>query len=120
MRELTLSGLVAIQRPRNLGGIVNMAVSWSLAGGVAAGALISVLVITARLHSMGLITVAVIVAIFGSILGSVHGMLLGHIGREDASSHLKWRSWALVVAAAVAGGARRFNSFSIAAMRLSG
>lgn len=105
MRALTLERSFAAERPRNLGGIANMTVSWAMAGGIAAGVLIVVLVLTSRMHSMGLVSITAVVAMAGSLLGSVHGVVLGYLGREEPGSKLGWRSWALVAASAIAGSA---------------
>lgn len=105
MRALTLDSAVAAPRPRNLSIIANMTISWSMAGGIAAGVLIAALVFTSRLHSMGLIPVTAIVALTGSMLGSVHGAVLGHLGRAEPNARLSLRHWALVLALACSGAA---------------
>lgn len=105
MRALTLERTFAADRPRNLAGIAYMTVSWSMAGGIAAGVLIVVLVLTSRVHSMGLVSITAVVAMAGSLLGSVHGVVLGYLGRGEPNSKLGWRNWALVVVAAAAGSA---------------
>ncbi|HET9439589.1 MAG TPA: hypothetical protein VFO52_05435 [Longimicrobiales bacterium] len=103
MRELSLGRIVAAERSPNLSWIANMTVSWTLAGGVAGGVLIAGLVLTSRLHSMGIILVVALVATFSSALGTVHGAVLGYLGRSDVSQRLRWHSWLLVgLAAAVA------------------
>lgn len=105
MRELTLGRIMAIERSQNLGWIANTTASWSLAGGTAGGVLIAGLVLTSRMHSMGILPVVAIVATFGSALGTVHGALLGYLGRSELGSGLSWRNWLLVGAAAFAGWA---------------
>lgn len=105
MRELALGRIVAVERSPNLSWIANMTVSWSLAGGAAGGVLIAGLVLTSRLHSMGLIPLLALVALFGSALGTTHGALLGYLGRNEPHQKLGWHEWLLVGAAAgVAGG----------------
>ncbi|HEY0671723.1 MAG TPA: hypothetical protein VGD27_05630 [Longimicrobiales bacterium] len=101
MRALTLGRIVAAERSPNLSWIANMTVSWTLAGGVAGGVLIAGLVLTSRLHSMGIILVVALVATFSSALGTMHGALLGYLGRSDVSQRLSWPNWLLVGVAAM-------------------
>lgn len=105
MRALTLDHAFATPRPRNLNGIASMTISWSMAGGIAAGVLIAALVFTSRLHSMGVVPLTAIVALIGSMLGSVHGAVLGYLGRASLDSRLGLRYWALVAALGCSGAA---------------
>jgi hypothetical protein len=78
--------------------IASITVSWALAGGAATGVLIGGLVVTSRLHSMGMIALVVIIALFGSLLGTIHGAVLGYLGRPNTYSHLSWQRWLQVAA----------------------
>lgn len=55
--------------------------SWSLAGGVAAGLLVTLLFSTGRLHPMGVPAIAAALALLGSTLGATHGAILGALSR---------------------------------------
>lgn len=76
-----------------LGWMTNMIVSWTLAGGVAGGLLMAILVITSRIHSMGIAAFVVAVGALGCIFGAVHGAVLGYLGRQNGNLQLNRRGW---------------------------
>ncbi|HUH13424.1 MAG TPA: hypothetical protein VMK65_09955 [Longimicrobiales bacterium] len=77
---------------------------WALAGGVAGGLMVTALLLAGRMHPGGLMIPVVAVAIFGGVLGTVHGAVLARLGRpEGAPAHLGWREAAGALLAA--GGA---------------
>jgi hypothetical protein len=89
-------------RPR-LGWSALVAAVWAAAGGAAAGALVAALLLAGRLHPDGSASITLLLATIGSMLGVVHGAVLGYLGRhagEDLRLGLIDRIFALFVAAA--------------------
>ena len=85
-----------------VGWMANIMVSWSIAGGTAGGVLMATLLLTSRMHSMGVIPLVIIVAAVGSMLGLVHGAVLGYLGRAEPDAHFTWPQ-VLLLAAVSAG-----------------
>jgi hypothetical protein len=81
-----------------------LAAAWALAGGVAGGAFVAVLVLTGTLHPETALLMTAMFGSLGSVLGCVHGAVLGHIGRPDDDSGTTWIESVLTVSA-VAGAA---------------
>jgi hypothetical protein len=82
----------------------HIAAAWAMAGGAAGGMLVAVLLLTGRLTAHHVVTVAVVLATIGSMLGVVHGAVLGYLGRH-AGEELHLRRRDRVFAVAVAAGA---------------
>lgn len=86
----------------HLGSMITVAASWSLAGGVAGGVLASGFIISGRMHPDGALVITAALAAIGSLLGIVHGAILGHLGRS-ADDHHVWSDIVLGGLAALAG-----------------
>jgi len=82
--------------------MANILVSWSIAGGTAGGVLMATLLLTSRMHSMGVIPLVIIVAAVGSMLGLMHGAVLGYLGRREPAAHFTWPQVLLLAALSVA------------------
>jgi hypothetical protein len=80
----------------------HIAAAWAVAGGAAGGMLVAVLLLTGRIPPHNSVTVALVLGTLGSMLGVVHGAVLGYLGRhagEDMHPRIRDRIFALVVAA---------------------
>ncbi len=86
------------------GSIGMLTASWALAGGLAAALFVVALVVTDRMHPDGLILIAALMAALGSIFGTIHGAVLGYLGRPASGvgggSRGKWAITALAAVAA--------------------
>jgi hypothetical protein len=82
--------------------MATMAASWALAGGIAGGMLAAGFVVAGRLHPDGAIIITLVLASVGSVLGIVHGAVLGHLARARSDSYT-WPEAIVGVAAAGAG-----------------
>lgn len=60
--------------------------SWALAGGAAGGLATAGLLLLGRVHPDALLLTAALLATLGSVLGMVHGAVLGYLGRPDRSA----------------------------------
>jgi hypothetical protein len=80
MSTTTIQAVLPPPGLRHLGMSAVLAAAWSLAGGVAAGLLVTLLFLTERLHPLGLMPVTLPVAVVGAMLGAVHGAVLGWVG----------------------------------------
>jgi hypothetical protein len=97
------AGITSIQRRPYLGWTATLAASWTLAGGVAGGVLITVLLLAGRLHPDGVLIFAGALAALGGIFGIVHGAVLGWLGRPpNEVGRLHWQERLLACGAAVA------------------
>jgi hypothetical protein len=82
--------------------MATVAASWALAGGTAGGMLASGLVIAGRLHPDSAIILTAVLASLGSVLGTLHGAVLGHIARARILPYT-WPELTVGVLAAGAG-----------------
>jgi hypothetical protein len=76
----------------HVGWTATVAASWTLAGGVAGGVLVSVFVLASRIHPEAVVPLALLMASLGAILGTVHGTVLGHLGRPPAGTYVLTRT----------------------------
>jgi hypothetical protein len=82
----------------------HVAALWAAAGGTAAGGLVAVLLLLGRIHPDGSLSIALLLASAGAMLGLIHGVVLGYVGRHAAVEHpLRTRDHVFGVLAA--GGA---------------
>jgi hypothetical protein len=82
------------------GGIALLTVSWSLAGGLAGGLLVVLLMSVGRLHPDPL--PAILMAALGSVLGAVHGAVLARLGRPEVAQASDRRDrWLITLSFAV-------------------
>jgi hypothetical protein len=91
-----------------LGRSAQLAVTWAVAAGGAGGGLVAALLLAGRMHPEAGITVGALLATVGSMLGAVHGSVLGYLGRPESDIHAtSWteRAFAMVVAAGALIGA---------------
>lgn len=65
----------------HMGWAGTLASVWSLAGGIAGGMLITIFLLAGRLHPEGSVMFAGVLAAVGSVLGIIHGVVLGRISR---------------------------------------
>jgi hypothetical protein len=72
-----------------LGRPAHVAAAWAAAGGSAAGVLLAALLLLGRLHPDGSVFFAVVLAVTGSVLGLVHGAILGYLGRGEAGGPVR-------------------------------
>jgi hypothetical protein len=61
-----------------------VAALWAAAGGTAAGGLVAVLLLLGRIHPDGSLAIAMLLASAGAVLGLIHGVVLGYVGRHVA------------------------------------
>jgi hypothetical protein len=76
----------------HVGWTATVAASWTLAGGVAGGALVSLFVLASRIHPEAVVPLALLMASLGALLGTVHGTVLGHLGRPPAGTYVLTRT----------------------------
>jgi hypothetical protein len=89
--------------------MATMTASWALAGGSAGALLTAVLLLSGRVHPDALLLTAGFFALGGCMLGTVHGAVLGYLGRpalmrSDASRPLLATLLATVLAVGAALG----------------
>lgn len=82
--------------------MATVAASWSLAGGIAGGMLAAGFAAAGRLHPDGAIIITLVLAGMGSVLGIVHGAVLGHLARARSDPYT-WPETTIGLVAAVAG-----------------
>jgi hypothetical protein len=95
----TLSSTVSTT---HFGSMTTLASAWTLAGGIAGGVLAAGFVATGRMHPEVALIVTAVLAGSGSVLGLVHGAILGHLGRS-ADDHCTAAEIVLGLMAAAAG-----------------
>jgi hypothetical protein len=88
----------------HLGWAGRVAAAWAAAGGAAGGTLVAALLLAGRLHPSGSVTIAMLLAGAGSILGLIHGAVLGYLGRHAGCEvALRPKDRVFAVAGAVGG-----------------
>jgi hypothetical protein len=60
----------------------SLAAAWTLAGGIAGGLLVAALILDQRIHTDAALLLAGGLGLIGSVLGTVHGAILGHLARD--------------------------------------
>ncbi|HSJ07678.1 MAG TPA: hypothetical protein VK936_13325 [Longimicrobiales bacterium] len=88
--------------PWHFRSMATVAASWSLAGGIAGGMLAAGFVAAGRLHPDGAIIITLVLASMGSVLGILHGAVLGHLARARSDPYT-WPETTVGVMAAAAG-----------------
>jgi hypothetical protein len=75
-----------------------VAAAWTLAGGTAGGVFVAGLVLAGRMHPESALIVAALLAVVGSVLGCVHGAVLGRLGHPPPDpGATPWTERALAV-----------------------
>ncbi len=81
---------VGTQMPRSLGMPGRTAVTWAIAGGVGLGGfLVGIMTLSGRLSGGGLLVTCMALFLIGSVLGFLHGSVLGVMGRPAEMSGSK-------------------------------
>ncbi|HSJ23121.1 MAG TPA: hypothetical protein VK929_00455 [Longimicrobiales bacterium] len=86
-----------------MGWTAGVAATWAGAGGAAGGALVAAFLLSGRMHPDGAVPMTLLLATAGSLLGLVHGAVLGFIGRHaGGTGELRTRDRAFAVFVATA------------------
>jgi hypothetical protein len=86
----------------HLGWRGTLAAAWTLAGGIAGGGFVTALLLAGALHPETALLITTIFALLGSMLGGIHGAVIGHIGHPDVEDmNTTWADRVFTVAVAV-------------------